>query len=144
MVRFLCWIECHCSTSFRLTLLTSMCMLCILWSLAATFYKSPISMALFAAFTIHYSNRVLIYPWRIRGGKPTPISIMASAFFFCIWNGYIQGYYLTQIAPEQQRNSASFFIQCRRVIGLLLWFIGFCINIHSDGILMNLRKEGEV
>jgi 3-oxo-5-alpha-steroid 4-dehydrogenase 1 len=42
---------------------------------------------LFALFTLHYFNRTLVFPFRLRGGKPTPIVVCALAFFFCSYNG---------------------------------------------------------
>jgi 3-oxo-5-alpha-steroid 4-dehydrogenase 1 len=47
--------------------------------------------------TFHYTNRTIIYPLRLRGGKPSPIGVVASAFFFCVVNGYMQGRFLTSI-----------------------------------------------
>lgn len=42
---------------------------------------------LFALFTLHYANRTLIFPLRLRGGKPTPVVVAALAFVFCSYNG---------------------------------------------------------
>ncbi|KAK2567432.1 3-oxo-5-alpha-steroid 4-dehydrogenase 1, partial [Acropora cervicornis] len=43
-------------------------------------------------------HRSLIYPWLIKGGKPTPFFLAFLAFVFCIYNGYLQARYLTQFA----------------------------------------------
>ena len=43
-----------------------------------------------ALFLVHYFNRDIIYPLRLRGGKPTPFVVWLSAAAFCIYNGYMQ------------------------------------------------------
>ncbi len=35
-------------------------------------------------------RRTVIFPLRIRGGKPSPITVVLLAFLFCTVNGYIQ------------------------------------------------------
>ena len=35
----------------------------------------------------HYFNRTFVYPFQIRGGKPTPFSLCLLAFLFTSWNG---------------------------------------------------------
>ena len=43
-----------------------------------------------ALFLLHYAYRDLVYPLRLRGGKPTPAAVWAMALVFCLWNGYLQ------------------------------------------------------
>ena len=38
---------------------------------------------LLTAFTLHYVNRTLIFPFRIRGGKDTPLTPFLMAAIFC-------------------------------------------------------------
>lgn len=51
----------------------------------------------------------------------------------------MQGYYLTDVGSYD----SSWFSDPRFVAGAGLFFAGMAINIHSDGILRNLRKPGE-
>lgn len=44
---------------------------------------------LLGMFLYHYFNRALIFPLRIRGGKPTPFGVFLMAFVFCLWNGWV-------------------------------------------------------
>lgn len=99
---------------------------------------------LLGLFVFHYANRALVFPFRMRGGKPMPLSIMFSALFFTSWNGYLQGRYLTNLscvgestAPDPRLIEPHFYI------GVLVFLIGLVANHHSDGILRNLRKPGE-
>ncbi|XP_041104394.1 3-oxo-5-alpha-steroid 4-dehydrogenase 1 isoform X2 [Polyodon spathula] len=53
---------------------------------------------LIGMFLCHYIQRTLVYPFLIRGGKPTPFISFAMAFMFCVYNGYMQGKYLSHFA----------------------------------------------
>ena len=49
----------------------------------------------------HYFNRTIIYPLKIKTkGKKIPIVIVASAFFFNIINGILNGYFIATIPFE--------------------------------------------
>lgn len=54
------------------------------------FYNNDI-----CSFLIH---RSLIFPFLIRGGKPTPFIPFILAFAFCVLNGYLQGGYILKYA----------------------------------------------
>nr|XP_002721861.1 3-oxo-5-alpha-steroid 4-dehydrogenase 1 [Oryctolagus cuniculus] len=97
------------------------------------------SRILLAMFLVHYMQRTLIFPFLIRGGKPTPVYACAMAFVFCAYNGYLQSRYLSQYAvyPDDWLTDPRF------LSGFALWFLGLLINIHSDHILRNLRRPGE-
>jgi len=86
-------------------------------------------------FVAHYINRTLVYPLRIKGSKPIPLSVMFMAMSFCSLNGYIQCRSLTRhlIVPT---NWALF-------AGIATWAAGMYINTDSDRILRELRKPGE-
>lgn len=65
---------------------------------------------------------------------------MVAASFFCCVNGFLQGHYLLHCAHFGDGWTSNYRYQT----GLLLFYIGMAINIHSDYILRNLRKPGEV
>ncbi|XP_072772071.1 3-oxo-5-alpha-steroid 4-dehydrogenase 2b isoform X3 [Nerophis lumbriciformis] len=71
-------------------------------------------------------------------GKPFPQDVMLGAGFFCSVNGFLQGHYLLHCAQLDEQMS-----DCCVRIGLLLFYTGMAINIHSDYSLRNLRKPGE-
>ena len=84
---------------------------------------------------IHYFNRTIIYPLRIKTkGKKIPIAIVSSAFFFNLVNGVLNGYFITLI----QFESISFIYL---ISGLLVFIIGFYLNISSDNTLIKLRTN---
>uniref|UniRef100_A0A8C5Q6E5 3-oxo-5-alpha-steroid 4-dehydrogenase n=1 Tax=Leptobrachium leishanense TaxID=445787 RepID=A0A8C5Q6E5_9ANUR len=94
---------------------------------------------LMGTFTLHYLHRTLIFPFFIRGGKPTPVFSFIMAFIFCCYNGYLQSSYLCRYATL----TPEWFKDPRFITGIVMFFGGMFINIHSDHILRNLRKPGE-
>lgn len=94
---------------------------------------------LLALFLAHYAYRAFIFPFLIRGGKPTPIFTCVLAFIFCSCNGYLQGRSLSNYTEYP----ASWLKEPCFIIGIAGWISGLLINIHSDHILRNLRKPGE-
>tara|TARA_B110000914_G_scaffold104790_1_gene91860 strand:+ start:1365 stop:2096 length:732 start_codon:yes stop_codon:yes gene_type:complete len=83
----------------------------------------------------HYFNRTIIYPLRIKTkGKKIPIAIVASAFFFNLINGFLNGYFISLINFESL--SFTYIIS-----GLLIFIIGFYVNVSSDNKLIKLRTN---
>lgn len=93
---------------------------------------------LLGMFLYHYFNRALIFPLRIRGGKPTPFGVFLMAFVFCLWNGYLQGRSLSLADYPPGTMWEPHFI-----MGIVVFFTGMAINRHADAILLNLRKPGD-
>lgn len=101
--------------------------------------NSHVNRILLTYFIGHYANRTIIFPFQIRGGKPTPVGVMLSALCFTTVNGIIQGRYLTQMhCYDSSHLSSPLFL-----IGSTIFLSGFLINLHSDSVLRNLRKPGE-
>ena len=83
----------------------------------------------------HYLNRTVIYPLRIKTkGKKIPIAIVASAFFFNMVNGILNGYFLTLLQFE---SISKLYL----ILGFIIFNIGFYINISSDNLLIKLRTN---
>lgn len=102
--------------------------------------KSTAHWFLFALWMLHYLNRSLIYPFRARmGGKEIPLTIVASAVFFNLVNGFLNGYWLGNFAAF----SGNWFASANVILGGILFFTGAFINIQSDNILIRLRQPGD-
>ena len=94
---------------------------------------------LFSLWFIHYFNRTLIFPFRIKTkGKKMPLIIVGSAILFNIANASFNGLELSRIS---EINSFSTIAMIRIAVGLFLFFLGMFINISSDNILIRLRKS---
>lgn len=85
----------------------------------------------------HYIQRTLIYPFLIRGEEKMPLLIILFSLMFNGMNGFINGYYLFNIADYD----LSWFSDPRFIIGTVVFFTGMVINIHSDHVVRTLRAE---
>lgn len=88
---------------------------------------------------VHYLQRAFIYPLLIKGGKPSSLISVISAFTFCVLNGFMQGYQLVCIA----NYPATYLWNPTFIVGLLIFVTGFVVNLWCDSVLRNLRKPGE-
>jgi len=93
----------------------------------------------FGLWMIHYVNRTLIFPLRLRTKKKKmPFIIVGSAFFFNLVNGFVNGYWFGTLSPGYP---ADWFSDPRFIAGILLFVGGWFINQYHDNLLINLRKK---
>lgn len=108
--------------------------------LAGTGEKSLVSYIFIGLWLLHYINRTLIFPFRLRTkGKKMPLAIILSAVLFNLTNGFVCGYFLGSYGVYDE----SWLYSVPFILGVLLFFTGFIINNYSDHLLINLRKPGE-
>lgn len=89
-------------------------------------------------FIVHYANRSLIYPFRIKTqGKRMPLLIVILAILFNAVNSYVNGYYLGSL---QVQYTNSWLNDPRFITGVCLFITGMIINIWADEKLIHLRK----
>jgi len=121
-----------------------------LWVAAIVYaYRSNVSdpaisgqvnkVALFC-FLLHYVNRSIIYPYRMRSSActPMPVSVMFAALIFCSWNGFNQSASLILVNHNPAKIS-----DLQSIVGLAVFAAGFYINVTSDSILISARKHGD-
>jgi len=95
----------------------------------------------FSLYLIHYINRTLVFPFRLRTkGKRMPLAIVFMAIFFNLINGFINGYYLGSLADHY---TVEWLTDPRFIAGIIVFLSGMYINMSSDNILIHLRKPGE-
>ena len=88
---------------------------------------------------VHYLHRTLIYPFRTRTkGKRMPIAVAASGFFFNVINAYINA----RVVSEFAMYNISWLGDPRFLAGLGIFLFGMALNLHSDTVLLRLRKPG--
>lgn len=99
--------------------------------------KDLFTWILVGMWSLHYLNRTLIFPFRLRtAGKKMPLTIVFSALFFNGMNGFLNGYYLGYLAPSDPAT-----LPIHLFIGLALFALGMYINLGTDSRLIALRKN---
>ena len=93
-------------------------------------------------FELHYFRRSFVFPLKIRGKSRMPLTIVAMGVLFNLLNACMQGGWIFFISPPDLYTVAWLGRPCFW-IGTFLFFAGMYINISSDHIVRNLRKEGD-
>lgn len=105
--------------------------------LAGPAAKSAPMWIFFAFWVAHYTNRSLIFPWRVRtAGKRIPLAIVAAAVCFNTVNAGLNGYYLGSLASYPTR----WLWDVRFIVGTALFLVGAAANIWVDEKLIGLRS----
>jgi len=107
------------------------------------FYRNSsiaaVEILLLCFWLFHYLNRAVVYPLRLSGGsKAMPVSVVVMAILFNSGNGFLNGEYLSRAAYP-----VGWLTDPRFIAGLLLFWTGLTVNLHSDGILRRLRTKGD-
>ena len=99
---------------------------------------SLLSLVFLAMWQGHYLNRTLIYPFRMRTGRRMPLVVAGSGFFFNLLNAYVNARFVSHLGeyPVSWLTNPCF------LIGAAVFAGGIVLNVHSDGILRGLRKQG--
>lgn len=101
-------------------------------------YTNLVCMILYLIWMMHYINRDLIYPYRIKTkGKKMPAMIMSFAIIFNAINAYFNGYFLGHFADY----TLTWLMDIRFIAGFIIFVAGFGINIYSDNVLFSIRKN---
>lgn len=95
----------------------------------------------FTLFQLHYFQRSFIFPFLIKGKSKMPIVIMLMGAIFNTCNGILQGNWLFNISSNDCYNDL--FLKPSFYIGVVVFFTGMLINIHSDHVIRTLRKPGD-
>ena len=116
----------------------------ILWAYSGTGTAVP-EFIFLLLFLLHYFQRSFIFPLLLKGKSRMPIAIMAMGIVFNLLNGIMQAGGIFYFTVEGQQYAAGwhYFLSFRGIGGLLLFFIGMGINLHSDYVIRHLRKPGD-
>jgi 3-oxo-5-alpha-steroid 4-dehydrogenase 1 len=105
--------------------------------LAGSIRQSAVTWLFFSLWLLHYTNRTLFFPFRIKTQeKRMPALIVVMGFGFNFANGFLNGYYFGFLAPHYPLD---WFLDLRFILGVLLFFFGIGMNWWSDTILIRLR-----
>ncbi|MBR0176095.1 MAG: DUF1295 domain-containing protein [Bacteroidales bacterium] len=101
-----------------------------------------VRLAFLFLFELHYIHRSFVFPLRLRGNSPMPLSIVFMGVTFNVLNALMQGGWIFYLSPDDYYGR-DWLTDPRFIAGFLVFLIGMYINISSDDIIRNLRKEGD-
>ena len=101
-----------------------------------------VRMAFLFLFELHYIQRSFVVPFRMRGYSVMPISIVVMGVTFNLLNAFMQGGWIFYLSPDDYYGR-DWLTDPRFVAGFLVFIIGMFINIQSDDIIRDLRKDGD-
>ena len=107
--------------------------------LQGTNARSLVPLVFLAIWQVHYINRTLIYPFRIRSDRRMPLVAAGSGFFFNVLNAYVNARFVSHLGEYGE----SWLTEPRFLIGLAVFAGGMFLNKRSDNILLSLRKQGK-
>lgn len=110
-----------------------------------------VPMVFLLIFEIHYFQRSIIFPWLMKGNKSQmSLVVMFMGIAFNILNAMMQGYWI--FFESYNQNYRVFGLSYTDIewlwspwfiIGVILFFLGFYVNLRSDYIIRHLRKDDE-
>lgn len=101
-----------------------------------------VRLAFLFLFELHYFQRSFVFPFRLRGKSVMPLSIILMGVTFNVLNALMQGGWIFYLSPNDYYGT-DWLINPKFIAGFLVFIIGMYINIQSDDIIRNLRKEGD-
>lgn len=105
-------------------------------------YTISTNVMLMSLFTLHYINRDIIYPLRMNpNSQKVPLVVTIAAGIITTWNGYLQCFYLAQIRQDSPLSLSPSLENIQTWVGIGFFFLGMGINLHSDAVLRNLRRN---
>lgn len=113
-----------------------------IWSLSPLKWRLP-QLLLFALFELHYFQRSLVFPLMLKGKSQMPVVIILMGILFNVINGFLQGGGLYLFPNPDYEQGVAYLLRPNAMAGILLFFVGMAINLHSDHVVRHLRKPGD-
>lgn len=110
---------------------------------AFIYFKGPFLtnkyiLTLFILWEMHYVHRTFIFPIRRKKLlKPMPLYIVGLGMFFNVINAFLISYWIT----FQSKYSEKTLLDPLFLIGIVLFVLGYLINMTSDEKLLKLRQQ---
>ena len=88
----------------------------------------------------HYLHRTFVYPFRTRtAGRRIPVMVVGSGVVFNTLNAYVNARCISSIGEY----NPEWLADPRFLIGAAIFLSGMALNIHSDNILLRLRRSSD-
>ncbi|MDE6010064.1 MAG: DUF1295 domain-containing protein [Muribaculaceae bacterium] len=109
---------------------------------------APATVVMTLLFLLHYFQRSFIFPMLIKGKSLMPLSIILSGVTFNLLNAYmIAGWFFYLTPPPSYLGAQGYPVEWLYsplfILGVIIFFTGMAINLHSDHIIRSLRKPGD-
>lgn len=117
-------------------------LMCWFWASEGSTFALP-QFLCFLLFQLHYFQRSFIFPLLMKGKSRMPVTIMGMGIAFNMLNAVMQAYGLFRFPPESYSLGVAYLLQPHAIIGVLIFFLGMGINLHSDYVIRHLRKPGD-
>ncbi len=99
-----------------------------------------VPLVLLGIWQFHYVRRTFVFPFLIRpSGKRTALVVVVAALLFNSLNAYVNARWISHLGGYD----AGWLLDPRFVAGAALFAFGWALNVHSDRVLIHLRKPGE-
>jgi protein-S-isoprenylcysteine O-methyltransferase Ste14 len=107
---------------------------------SAIFFAGPrhagtVPLLLWAMWALHYANRTIVHPLRIKSTRRMPIAIVAMAIVFNVTNATMNASFIGGLG-EYASDATS---QPRFIAGVVLFACGMVVNLDADRRLFALR-----
>jgi 3-oxo-5-alpha-steroid 4-dehydrogenase 1 len=97
-----------------------------------------------AMWLIHYGNRGFYFPLSIRAAKGQKSSfgfmVIAVGWVVTSLHGYFHASYFTRL----HEYGVEWLRDPRFVVGFVIYYVSYALNLHSDAIIRNLRSSEEI
>jgi 3-oxo-5-alpha-steroid 4-dehydrogenase 1 len=107
-------------------------------------WREIVPLIFLAVWLIHYGNRGFIFPFLIRAAKGSKgsfsITIILSGWLMTVMHGYLNATFISELGKHYTIDWLS---SPQFIIGIVIYYFGFIMNIHSDAIVRNLRTREE-
>jgi len=113
-----------------------------LWAISDVKWQIPYLLFMLI-FEFHYFQRSFIFPFLMKGNSKMPLAIMFLSVIWNLINGYVQGYWLFHLAPMYSAYPVNWVHSWQFIVGLLIFALGWFINMHSDHVIRHLRQPGD-
>ena len=104
---------------------------------AGPHHAEPAPLALWAMWTVHYANRTIVYPLRIKSNKRMPVAIAAMAFVFNVTNATMNASWIGALGAY----ASDWVSRPRFILGAALFVGGMIVNVDADRRLFALRAS---
>jgi 3-oxo-5-alpha-steroid 4-dehydrogenase 1 len=111
----------------------------VLWLVSDRTWE-VVPLVFFGIFQTHYLQRSFIFPALIRGNGRMALGIILMGALFNTCNALMQGGWIFFFSPTYP---VSWLWSPRFIVGAVIFFIGFVINLQSDYIIRHLRTPGD-